>query len=304
MNNPPPVVFVAGPTASGKSALALHLALMLDAEVVSADAYQVYQGMPVLTAAPETVIDGVEIPHHMIGVVPVSQSWNASDHYRMASAIIQDIRNRGKRVVVVGGSGLYLKFLTHGMSEAPPADEGLRKSFARRELADMIEELRSLDPEGAAMTDCDNRRYVERNLEIVLLGGKPLAYWKNNWQREPNGPGWALNWNVDELDKRIALRAAHMIENGVVDEVARLGPCSPTAERTLGLRQVKDCLAGAMTRDECTAQIALATRQYAKRQRTWLRREKWFNNLEVNSLSSFYDLAAQVKKVIDHAPQG
>lgn len=296
MNEGPGTLFLAGPTGSGKSELALHLAAMLDAEIVGADAYQVYKGMSILTAAPKaTVSDGMDIPHHMIGIIPVSQEWNASDHYRMASKIIADIHNRGKKALVVGGSGLYLKFLTHGMSDAPPADEALRKRFAGQSLEELVEEFRQIDPEGAAMTNLDNRRYVERNLEIVISGGKPLSFWKTNWQKVPNGPGWVLEWDVGELDARIALRARRMVEEGVLDEVASLGTCSSTAERTLGLSQIRACLMGEIDREECVRQLALATRQYAKRQRTWLKREGWMRKLDVGSLSSFYEVATQVK---------
>lgn len=296
MSKAPPTIFLAGPTASGKSDVALHLASMLDAEIVSADAYQVYRGMKILTAAPDPQVNGVDIPHHMIGIIPPSQPWNASDHYRMAAGIIDEIHKRGKTALVVGGSGLYLKFLTHGISEAPPADEGLRRSFADRELPDLIEELTKLDPEGAALTNHQNRRYVERNLEIVILGGKPLSYWKENWQHEPNGPGWVLDWEVDELDARIAMRAEAMIRNGVLEEVAALGECSPTAERTLGLVQIRSCLSGEIDQTGCIRQLALVTRQYAKRQRTWLRREKWMRKLHAGTLSASYDLATQVKE--------
>lgn len=292
-------VFLAGPTASGKSELAKHLALLIDAEIVGADAYQVYRGMKILTAAPEPFLDGTPIPHHLTGIIPVQEAWNASDHYRRASVVIADIHRRGRTAIVVGGSGLYLKFLTHGMSEAPPADEELRKGFARRELADLVEELAKRDPEGAAMTDCGNRRYVERNLEIVILGGRPLASWKSNWNREPAGPGWVLDWPVPALDERIAMRSRAMMDAGVLEEVAALGPCSATAERALGLAEVRSRLAGDIDRDECVRQITLATRRYAKRQRTWLRREQWMRKLEADPLSASFDLATQVQKALE-----
>lgn len=295
MDKPADILFIAGPTASGKSELAVQLAKMINAEIVSADAYQVYQGLEILTAAPMAGhVDGV--PYHMTGIIPVSQEWNASDHYHMASGIIKQIHRRSKIAIVVGGSGLYLKFLTHGISNAPPGDAGLRESFASRTLEDLYAELKMRDPDGAALTSPSNRRYVERNLEIVITGGKPLSYWRSNWQREPSGPGWVMDWQVDQLDERIARRAEIMMQQGVLQEVSGLGECSVTAERTLGLLQARACLKGEIGMAEFAGQLSLVTRQYAKRQRTWLRREKWLNKLKVDSFCSFYELATQVKE--------
>lgn len=288
------MIFITGPTASGKSRVAVELAELIGAEIVSADAYQVYRGMPILTAAPSAE-DRERVSHHLVEFLDVSEAWDASAHYRKAMECISEIRARGKRVVVAGGSGLYLKFLSHGLSDAPPSDPALRASFSERELADLAEELSRRDPEGAATTNLENRRYVERNLEIVLLGGKPLAHWKQNWLNPPLGRGWVLDCPVDVLDERIIQRSQWMMDHGAIEEVASLGDCSPTALKTLGLRQVRSYLDGEMGRDDCVASLALATRQYAKRQRTWFRREPWLTKLHVDGFSSSYELASQVK---------
>ena len=295
------IVFITGPTASGKSSVAVDLAEMIDAEIVSADAYQVYKGMPVLTAAP-SVEDMARVRHHMVGFLDVSELWDASMHYRMATECIRDIQSRGKKVVVAGGSGLYLKFISHGLSEAPPSDADLRASFVARSLGDLAEELTRLDPEGAKATNLENRRYLERNLEIVLLGGKPLSFWKRNWLTPPAGPGWVLDCPVDILDERIAARSLWMMEHGAVEEVSCLEHCSPTAAKTLGLGQIRDYLDGATERDTCLASLALATRQYAKRQRTWFRRESWLEKLPAGGFSSSYELASQVKMALRSMP--
>lgn len=298
------IIFITGPTASGKSAVAVDLAEMIGAEIVSADAYQVYKGMPVLTAAPPRE-DMERVRHHMVGFLDVSESWDASAHYRMAMECIRDVQSRGKRVVVAGGSGLYLKFLSHGMSPAPPSDPALRASFSSRTLDDLASELSRIDPEGAAATNLTNRRYVERNLEIVLLGGKPLAFWKGNWQKAPAGPGWAIECPVDLLDERIMQRTQKMIEEGAIDEVARLTEsknCSATALKTLGLSQIRDYLEGKASRESCLASLSLATRQYAKRQRTWFRRESWLSKLHADRFSSSYQLASQVNMELSNIP--
>lgn len=284
-------LFLAGPTGSGKSSVALELAELIDGEIVSSDAYQVYQEMPVLTAAP-SVEDRDRVQHHMISIIPVHTPWDATEHYHRAMSCIADIHARGKTAIVTGGSGLYFKFLSHGLSEAPPADPALRASFAERSLEDLYAQLLATDPEGAAATSASNRRYVERNLEIVLAGGQPLSFWKQNWNTLPRGPGWVITREVPELDRRIAQRAEQMLQMGAIEEVASLHDCSPTAERTLGLDLIRRLLQGEITTEECRIHLALATRQYAKRQRTWLKREHWLKVLPASEDSSTHHLAS------------
>lgn len=292
---PAPVstLFIAGPTGSGKSAVAVELADMLGAEIVSSDAYQVYREIPVLTAAPSPE-DQARIPHHMVSIIPVQMPWDATEHYHWAMRCVEDIHARGKTAIITGGSGLYFKFLSHGMSEAPPGDSALRATFVAYSTEDLYARLSALDPEGAATTSPSNRRYVERNLEIVIAGGKPLSFWKQNWLKPPRGPGWTITREVPELDGRIALRAARMMQEGAVEEVERLSPCSATAERTLGLMLIRSMLRGEITRETCQAQLALTTRQYAKRQRTWLKREQWLRELPANGQSSARELAEHI----------
>lgn len=302
MSSAPAILFLAGPTGSGKSAVAVELAEILGAEIISSDAYQVYREIPVLTAAPSPE-EQARIPHHMISIIPVAAPWDATKHYHRAMQCVKDIHARGKTAIVTGGSGLYFKFLSHGMSEAPPGDPALRATFANNSTENLYARLSSLDPEGAAGTDSANRRYVERNLEIVLAGGKPLSFWKQNWQKLPLGPGWTITRDVPELDRRIALRAARMMQEGAVDEVGLLGPCSATAERALGLQQIRSMLRGEISRENCQAQLALSTRQYAKRQRTWLKRESWLRELPANHDSLARELANRIlKELTFHSP--
>ena len=269
-------IFVLGPTGSGKSAAAVELAEHLgNAEIISADAYQVYRGMPIITAAP-TPEEMARVPHHLVGFLDPSEENDAATHARRAGECIRRIQAVGKRPIITGGSGLYVKFISHGISPAPPSDPALRAELSQLPPEELVRRLREADPEGAAATDLQNIRYVTRNLEIVLLGGKPLSYWRNNWQ-QPIGCGYVITRDVDELDARIAVRAERMLQEGAIEEVAALNPAelSPTAAKTLGLPQVLDYLAGNISRGDLSAAIALATRQYAKRQRTWLRREGW-----------------------------
>ena len=294
-------LFLAGPTGSGKSAAAVELAEMLDAEIVSSDAYQVYRELPILTAAPSPA-DRERVPHHMVSIIPVQRNWNATEHYHRAMRCMEEIHARGKIAIVTGGSGLYFKFLSHGLSEAPPGDAALRAAFANCSTEALYARLSSLDPEGAASTDASNRRYVERNLEIVLAGGKPLSFWKRNWLTPPRGPGWVISRDVPELDERIAHRAARMMQEGAVEETASLGPCSATAERTLGLALIRSMLRGEISRENCQGQLALATRQYAKRQRTWLKREQWLRKLPASPSDSPLALAERIMEELEHSP--
>ena len=292
-------VFILGPTGCGKSAVAVALAQRLGAaEIVSADAYQIYKKMPVLTAAPSAE-ELAAVPHHLVGVLEPTEPNDAAEHARRALNAIADIQARGKRPIVTGGSGLYVKFISHGISPAPPSDPALRAELTALPLEECVRRLREADPEGAAMTDLCNPRYVVRNLEIVLTGGKPLSHWKNNWT-EPAGPGFSLLRDTEALDARIARRSREMLRSGAIEEVAALAdvPLSPTAAKTLGLDLIRSYLAGTLSRRELTPALALATRQYAKRQRTWLRRETWLQPLEVNEGDNAEDIAARLVRAL------
>lgn len=269
-------MFILGPTGSGKSAVAVELAELLGcAEIISTDAYQVYKRMPIITAAPSSE-EMSRVKHHLVGFMEPTENNDAAEHARRAGEISTVLQKGGMLPIHTGGSGLYVKFITHGISPAPPSDAALREELNALSLEEAVRRLQEADPEGAAATDLRNQRYVVRNLEIVLLGGKPLSYWRNNWQ-EPAGPGFCIVRNTDELDARIARRAEQMLRDGAIEEVAALEglTLSTTASKTLGLAQVQEYLKGRLTRSELVSAISLATRQYAKRQRTWLRREQW-----------------------------
>lgn len=290
-------VFVLGPTGSGKSAVAVELAELLgEAEIVSADAYQVYRELPILTAAPSEG-ERARVPHHLVGFMGVEENNDAALHARRALKAIQDITARGKRAIVTGGSGLYVKFISHGISPAPPSDPALRAELSALPPEEAVRRLQEADPEGAAATNLQNPRYVVRNLEIVLLGGKPLSHWQQNWQHEPAGPGFVITRDTAELDARIARRTAGMLRGGVLDEVRAVAmkELSATAAKTLGLPPILQHLqSGETDTAQLQADIYLATRQYAKRQRTWLRRENWLTPLEADAAATPAELAKRI----------
>src|ERR1043166_2908893 len=171
--------FIVGPTATGKSELAADVANEIGAEIVSADAFQVYRGLDLLTAKPDASTL-TKAPHHLVGTTPLDEEMNAEKYRRAASHAISEIHSRGKLAIVVGGGGLYIKALTHGLSIVPAADPDLRARLNELSLADLEKRLRSLDPNAAV--DFKNRRRVVRAIEICLLIGKPASTqrtWKN-----------------------------------------------------------------------------------------------------------------------------
>lgn len=292
-------IFILGPTGSGKSAVAVELAEILgNAEIISTDAYQVYKRMQIITAAP-TNEELLRVKHHLVGFMEPTENNDAALHARRAGQISDALNKGGMLPIHTGGSGLYVKFITHGISPAPPSDAALREELNTLTLEEAVRRLQEADPEGAAATDLCNHRYVVRNLEIVMLGGKPLSYWRNNWQ-EPAGPGFCIVRDTGELDERIARRAEQMLRDGAIEEVAALEglELSVTASKTLGLSQVQDYLKGRLTRAELVSAISLATRQYAKRQRTWLRREKWLTPIEVKGGESARQIAERIAALL------
>lgn len=272
-------IYICGPTAAGKSACAVALARRLDGEIVNADAYQLYRGLEILSAAP----GGEElamVPHHLYGVLAPSETCDAMRFREMALPVIREIQDRGKVPIVTGGSGMYLKFITHGPSPVPSGDAALRGRLEQMNDGELAARLTELDPEGAAMTNLQNRRYVIRALEICLLSGRKMSEVKNDWKQagaaaEKKLRGIYLLWERGALSERINLRTAQMLDSGAVEEVAALADPSATCEKAIGVPQIRAHLAGELTRGECVERIAAATRQYAKRQRTWFGKETW-----------------------------
>ena len=166
--------FIVGPTATGKSEVAADVACEVDAEIVSADAFQIYNGLNLLTAKPEGATLA-KAQHHLIGIVPLTEEMNAEKYRRTAMHAIEDISSRGKLAIVVGGSGLYIKALTHGLVPLPESDPKLRAKLNAMSLDDLRSQLAELDPKTARKIDMKNRRRVVRALEICLLSGKPAS---------------------------------------------------------------------------------------------------------------------------------
>ncbi|MDC0088117.1 tRNA (adenosine(37)-N6)-dimethylallyltransferase MiaA [Akkermansiaceae bacterium] len=292
MNQP---IYICGPTASGKTALAIEMAKLTDGEVINADAYQVYKGMEIISAAPSKD-ELAQAPHHLYGVLSADQLCDAMAYREMAQAVIKEVQSRGKTPIITGGSGMYLKFLTHGPSPVPASDETLRAELETKEDDELIKQLTELDPEGAASTNLQNRRYVIRALEICLLSGQKMSALKSTWKEaneevEKDLRGIYLIWDTKTLRQRINLRSEIMLSSGAIEEVENLPAASVTCEKAIGVPQIRAHLAGEISLEECTELIAAATRQYAKRQRTWFRKETWLTACDIDEHTDMAQLA-------------
>lgn len=278
-------VYVCGATAVGKTSHALALACEIGGEIVNGDAFQLFRGIEILSAAPSAE-EKSAAPHHLFGVLDPEESCDAGRYAEMAGKVISEINARGNTAVVVGGSGLYLKFLTHGASPLPRGDKALRAELDARPLEELLAELEKLDPAEASQVDRHNPRYVSRALEICLLSGKRVSEMRDSWAEKTREIESTLNgvWLIrsrEVLHRRIALRTEKMLAEGVVEEVAALRGVSGSWEKAIGVKEIRRLLAGEISRAECAELITAATRQYAKRQETWFRREKWLRRLEL-----------------------
>jgi tRNA dimethylallyltransferase len=303
--------FIVGPTATGKSELAAEVAQKIDAEIVSTDAFQIYEGLNLLTAKPDAA-PLAKAAHHLIGTVSLREEMNAEKFRRAAVRVIGDIKARGKLALVVGGSGLYIKALTHGLSELPEADIPLRERLNALGIDELRAQLSKLDPEAAGEIDMKNRRRVVRALEICLLSGKPVsaqrkhggvvaaavpsgssdnpqsisaAETRHGGQASAATSGVFVFCERHELYERINRRVEAMFEKGVIEEVRALRAISSTAAQTIGLGEIQKLLDGKISQAQCVAAIQQATRRYAKRQLTWFRRQTNFEPLNLSLLS-------------------
>ena len=293
----PRVLALVGATATGKSALALRLGEAVGAEIVNADALQVYRGVDIGTAKPSAT-DRARVPHHLIDLLEPSEPFSAGEFARRARAALAEIEGRGRAALVVGGSGLYLRALTGGLAPLPPPDPELRAGLERRRaahgLAPLRAELERLDPATAARLKAGDTQRTLRALEVVLATGRPLSSWlaaPEVGAREPlalRKVGLTLPRAL--LYDRIESRVAQMVTRGWLDEVRVLLASGVRAGcpafRAIGYAQWVRHLAGELAYEDALRAIMTATRRYAKRQETWYRREtdvEWLGPQEVEA---------------------
>lgn len=293
------VLALVGPTAVGKSELALAVAELAGGEIVNADALQVYRGLDIGTAKP-TAEERARVPHHLIDVLDPGERFSAGRFAELARAALSDIAARGRPALVVGGSGLYLRALFGGIAPMPPADPAVRERLLERHrregLSPLRAELERLDPVTAARLAPRDTQRTLRALEVALSSGRPLSAWLASapFSREtvPGVIRVGLTLPRGVLYDRVAARVRSMVARGWLDEVRALlasgvGPESP-AFQAIGYSQWVRHLAGEYELEEATRRILLATRRYAKRQETWFRREpgiEWHDARSADSLA-------------------
>ena len=282
--------FLVGPTAVGKTALAIELAEQFDAEIVNADAFQVYRGLDVLTAKPDAEAQR-RVRHHLLSQISLFETMSAASFRELARAALSDVHSRKKNAIVVGGSGLYLKAITHGFDQVPPPDPKMREELNRLPQKELAERLQKLSPELAARTDLKNPRRVIRAIEIAasVIPSRVVA---TDAVREPQSApaatatnGVLLLRHRDDLYQRINERVNAMFRDGVEEEVRALQDIGQTAASALGLKEIRALIAGQISREECIAKIQQATRRYAKRQLTWFRHQTTFSQLNLTPFS-------------------
>lgn len=294
---PAETVLLTGPTGAGKTDLSHQLAERIGGEIVCADAFQVYAGLPILTSQPSASQKRI-VPHHLFGCVSPTETYDVGRYLRDALPLIHEIIGRGKVPIVVGGTGLYVKALLGGLDVLPGNDPSLREEFAKLPLSELVARLRGLDPIAESMLDLANRRRVERAIEIVTLTGKPLSESRRGTPK-PHKFLKALLIVRDRatLNARIASNVQSMFDHGVEKEVASLseGKTGVTAAMTLGLREIRALLRGETTSIETKNAMIVSTRRYAKRQMTWFRNQHGFAELNPDD---FPDITAAVTEII------
>ena len=277
-----PLIVIAGPTASGKTALAIEVARRIDAEIVSADSQQVYRDFDIGTAKP-TAEERTQVPHHLIDVADPMETFSAARFQQLADDAIKEIASRGKRVVVVGGTGLYLRILLHGVVPAPPAAPELRRALeaeaAEKGREALHARLAGIDPETASWVKPTDLVRIVRALEIHALTGTTASQFRREHQFAEDRYRFdlfVLDPPRDELYRRIDERTRKMFEHGLVEEVRSLlarGYRDAAPMKSVGYAQALAHVDGTLSLEDAIAQAARETRRYAKRQLTWFRRE-------------------------------
>lgn len=307
------MILIVGPTAGGKSRLALELAQRLagGGEIISADSMQVYRGMDIGTAKP-TPAERRLVPHHLIDIVEPDEPWSVDEWLGAARRLVEEIRARGKWPIIVGGTNLYVKAFLEGLFDGPPPDEALRAELAEWPVERLHDELAVLDPAAAERIHRNDRKRLTRAIEVHRATGRPLSEAQSQW-----GTGSpredvlliGLDWPVEAINRRINARVRAMVEAGMVEEVKRLrGRLGPQAREALGYKQLLAAIDGGAALDDAVEQTKIETRRFARKQRTWL---KGFRRYErslwiVCGTTNTQDVVAQSLAFIDgwETPRG
>lgn len=297
-------ILLAGPTAVGKSTLALALAERIGGEIISVDSMQVYRGLDIGTAKPSAA-ERQRVPHHLIDVAEITETFDAARFVALARRAMQEITARGRVPILCGGTGFYFQALLEGLGEAPPANPALRAELEATPLEHLLAELRARDPSTFEKIDRQNPRRVVRAVEVIRLTSRPFSEQRADWfhaSPAAHRPFFGLTRSTAELHTRIAARVDAMFRNGLVEEtrqlLARGLAQNPTALQAIGYRQVVEHLRGERDLKETIELVRIRTRQFAKRQFTWFRK---YAAPEWIELSDARSEAAAVRRIAAHA---
>jgi tRNA dimethylallyltransferase len=303
--------YLTGPTAAGKTRVGIELALRIGAEIVSLDSMALYQDMDIGTAKPSAEDRG-RVPHHLLDLVTPTEEFSLSDYIDAAHAAVRDIQSRGRQVLFVGGTPLYLKALLRGVYQGPPADWEFRRQIDE-ELASLPapalhQRLQVIDPLLAAKLHPNDKRRIVRGLEVFRLTGQRLSHLQTQFDegRPPrDAKVFVLAWPRDELHRRIDARVEQMFASGLVEEVrgllAKYGTLSRTAMQAVGYREVIEHLGdreqGTGDRAACVELVKARTRQFARRQETWFRSLSECQFVEMHTGQPPEHIAAMIERL-------
>ena len=319
-----PVLFLVGPTASGKSDVAVALAARLGGEIVSADSMQVYRGLDILSAKPGPALRA-RVPHHLLDVAEPWERFDAARYARLTKAAVERIRGRGRTAIVAGGAGMYVRALADGLFEGAGRDDALRERLER--LADASGEealhrrLQAVDPAAAARIHPHDRRRIVRALEVFEACGRPISSLQREWGRGGGkvvpGAAWfsptlacacvffGLRRGREDLARRIEARTRAMLAAGAVAEAralsSRSGGAGATILQSLGLKEFAGVIEGGCGVDEAAETIARATRAYARRQYGWFTRDPRILWIDVASDEAAAETAGRILGRLDSA---
>lgn len=304
------IIVVSGPTASGKTALAVELAKIYGGEVISADSMQIYTDMDVASAkATHEEMQG--IPHHLMNFLDPAESFSVADFVALCDKTARDIISRGKIPIICGGTGLYISSFVDNITFDDSAQdfafrEEMRKFAEENGAAALLEKLREIDPETASTLHENNVGRVIRALEVYKTTGHTISEAKKNSRLNPSPYNFAMITldfaDREQLRRRINERVDKMAENGLVDEARAcfLQENRPTAAQAIGCKELYPYFRGEKSLSECLDELKLRTRQYAKRQLTWFRRDKRFSPIVINPDDNFQQIVEKARFVIDN----
>jgi tRNA dimethylallyltransferase len=271
-----PALVIGGPTASGKSTLALALAQEIGGEIINADAFQLYEGLPLLTAQP-TPLELAGAPHQLVSEFALDEHFDAARYLKIARERIAASWAAGRTPILVGGTGLYIRATLFGLTAGLPGpDANLRTKLEALPLEELQRQLAVLDPLAVQLIDLKNPRRVVRALEVCMLTGRPFTSFREPERADHPVAGIWLSLPREVLHQKIEARARQLFEAGVEDEVrAALPKVGQGARQAIGFEAISAVIEGKSSRDKALESIIFATRQYARRQETWFRKEPY-----------------------------